>query len=250
MLNPVEAAVSLTQEGAAFGTTRWSLLANLRDGGDRDRAAALDTLCRIYWPAVYTYLRRRGLGRDQAEEVTQAFFADSVCGRRLFDGAKAGRGRLRALILQALRNYQVDLSRRDAARANGRPLLRIDGADSGEQLVGAAATPEDAFERRWALAHFHEGLRRCEAHFRAAGKGRHWELFEARVLRPAQGPVEPTPLAELAQRLGFASPADAASAVRYVKDRLDVFLRVVAAETVGDAAEIDEEFAALRRLLG
>ena len=43
---------------------------------DTNRAhAALENLCQTYWPPLYAYVRRRGNSPEDAQDLTQAFFA-------------------------------------------------------------------------------------------------------------------------------------------------------------------------------
>ncbi|MFI4896716.1 MAG: hypothetical protein ACIARR_02705 [Phycisphaerales bacterium JB059] len=218
------------------------------EGPLAERAA--DEAMRRYWPAVYAFLRRSGFGRERAEETTQAFFADVVIGRSLLERADPGMGRLRTLLLSALKRYLIDLHRREVARGS---LARLP-AEAIEREEGNWAEAElegsDAFDRRWASAQLEESMRRCEAHYRSSGKGAHWEAFEDRVVRPAVGSGAPTPLLELAPRLGFRGPADAAAAVQVVRKRALILLREVVSETVRDKDEIEREYRDTLRLLG
>lgn len=218
--------------GAAFPVTRWSLVLAAAGDTSGHRASAIIDL---YWPAVYAYLRRRKYSRDQASELTQAFFADVFLGRDLLRTADASRGRLRSLVVAALKNYLVDAARREAARGGDR-LATLESAwlDREESLLTAdASEPDAAFERRWGLAQVEEALRRCEQHFHRISKRAHWKAFEARVLRPSLRAFNPPPLDQLVDELGFRSPADVAAAVQVVKRRLAALLEEVAAE-VGD----------------
>lgn len=221
-----------------FLTTRWTLLDELRAESPGRRRAALERLSTLYWPAVYAYLRHAGLGRDAAEEATQAFFVDVVVGRRLLETATPERGRLRTLILTALKRYKVDQHRRRKARGDGQILALDDGAVQRLEatISGACAEPSEAFDRRWAAAQVDEALRRCRQRFERT-KATHWQAFEDRVVGPTVRMTTPTPLAELAERLGFRTGADAAAAVQVVKKRFEMTLREVIAETSEDSAE-------------
>src|SRR3982750_1493257 len=64
-----------TQEGAsAFATTHWSMV--LEAQGESPAAhEALEKLCRMYWRPIYSFLRRQGTAPEEAEDITQGFFA-------------------------------------------------------------------------------------------------------------------------------------------------------------------------------
>jgi DNA-directed RNA polymerase specialized sigma24 family protein len=214
------------QTGAGFRTTRWTLLGLLRSGGAAERRQAMDTVIREYWPAAYAYLRRAGCGRDEASELTQAFFAEVVLGRGLLNQADPSKGRVRSLLCAALKNFRLDKARRDSARRRRVMSVSDEEVEREEHLLSTAApsAPEEAFERRWALAALERALRRCEEYYRAKGLARNWEAFAARVLHPRLGQCEPASPARLAEEFGFGGPADVAAAVQVVKRKLELLL--------------------------
>ena len=63
------------QRGAvAFATTHWSLVLEAQ-GESPVAQEALEKLCRIYWRPIYGFLRRQGVRQEEAEDLTQGFFA-------------------------------------------------------------------------------------------------------------------------------------------------------------------------------
>jgi DNA-directed RNA polymerase specialized sigma24 family protein len=224
---------------AQFDTTAWTLLGQLRADDPAARDAALRSIVSRYWPPVYTAVRAMGRKPEDAAEVTQAFFADVVLGRKLLDSAQQSRGRLRALLLSALKRFMIDLHRQQRARG-GDAVVGWDAFQQEEQRLAThpgPGDPEAAFNRRWAAALLQEALDRCERHFTEAGRAGHWALFHARVIAPSVHACEPQPLAQLAERLGFAGPLEAGAALQVVKKRAVVLLR----EVVGETAEEEQE---------
>ncbi len=232
---------------AGFESTQWTVLEGLRAEDENVRRAAAERAAIMYWPPVYASARRLTRTREEAEELTQAFFADVVLGRRLLERADPGQGRMRSLLRASLRRYATDAWRRARSRGAGRvvPLGELDREDA--LLPGGDS--ESAFDRRWALALFEEALRRCGEHFRAGGRAAHWKLFEMRILVPAVHGLEPLPMAESARACGFASAAEAAAAVQTVKRRLDMLFREAVSETLSDPADLAEEYALVQGLL-
>src|SRR5689334_18402464 len=143
--------MSLEKTGTPFRTTCWSAVARARSGDEAERRAALGELIEAYWPPVYAYLRARGVGREAAAEMTQAFFADVVLKRGIFEQAEEGKGRLRSFLLAAVQRYAVDVHRRGEARGNGR-LVPVERLEREDALVDGEGSAERAFDRRWALA--------------------------------------------------------------------------------------------------
>lgn len=249
--DPEAAATPLGAVGGPltwFRTTPWTLIEQLAgDKGQRDRA--LDALLRTYWGAVYSYLRRRGHTMDEAAELAEGFFVHVVVSRELFDRADRAKGRLRSLLLTALRNYVADVRRHEGLRAGGR-VRDVDLAAEERLVAAGSADAGEAFDRRWALAALEEAARRCEEHFERAGKAGHWAVFHARVVGPAVRATNAPALEGLAAGHGFASAADAAAAVQTVKKRFEAILRGVVAETVRDEGEAASEFDDVLRVLG
>jgi RNA polymerase sigma-70 factor (ECF subfamily) len=242
--------MTLDHSHAGFVTTRWTLLGRLREGDEGARRQAMEEIVLAYWPAVYAAVRRTGRGRDEAAEVTQAFFADVMIERGLLLHADTARGRLRTLILTALRNYMTDQHRRGPLGREARTIQLGDLVREEESLVAAPdESPDDAFDRRWALALVERALARCEAHYRETGKLRNWDAFVARVLDPARCGRPPVPLAALASRLGFGGAPDVAAAVQTVKRLVTTALRALVAESVEDADAGENEYRRVEELL-
>lgn len=234
-----------------FRTTNWTDIRALATGDEDRRRRAIEALAARYWPPVYAYLRRvRGHDREQAAELTQAFFSEVVLARRLFEKADQRRGKLRTFLLTALNHFCTDQYRRSGPHL-ARVILSIEQlAEEDARLGDPAARPvDDAYERRWALGLLEESLHRCESHFREGGRSRHWELFAARILVPSVTGNAPEPLAQMAASAGFDSPQLAAAAVQTVKRRLEGFMRQVVAETLDNFADVDAELAEIRRCL-
>jgi hypothetical protein len=82
---------------SVFVTTHWSLV--LKAGGDTTRARApLEQLCRQYWRPLYHYIRRRGYGVEDAQDLAQGFFA-RLLERQVLAQADPHRGRFRSFLL-------------------------------------------------------------------------------------------------------------------------------------------------------
>jgi RNA polymerase sigma-70 factor (ECF subfamily) len=95
---------------ATFTTTHWSVV--LEAQGESPAAQeALEKLCRTYWRPVYSFIRREGTGPDEAEDLTQSFFA-LLLERRNFDAVRKEKGRLRSYLLTSLKHFLVSEHRR------------------------------------------------------------------------------------------------------------------------------------------
>lgn len=229
-----------------FETTHWSVVF-AAGGSSTESRAALEALCTTYWRPIYTFIRRRGHGAEEARDLTQGFFA-SFLERRDVEGLHPSRGRFRAFLLAAVKNFLANERKRERAkkRGGGVPLLSLSGdADREDALEPVdTRTPEAEFERLWVLALLRQGLERLR--HEQAQKGR-LELFER---------LKPT-LASEAVEGGYASVAEEQNmttvavkvAAHRLKKRYRELLLEEVARTVDRPQEIEDELQILFRAL-
>ena len=65
---------SSQNQAVAFRTTHWSVVLEAQ-GSTPAAHAALEELCRTYWRPIYGFVRRDGAKPEEANDITQAFFA-------------------------------------------------------------------------------------------------------------------------------------------------------------------------------
>ena len=112
--------------GGAFTTTRWTMVTAAGGSGGAHSRSALTELCQIYWPPLYSYLRRRGHDREEAEDLTQGFFV-RLLERNDLRGADPARGRFRGFMLTALKRYAINEHERGMAARRGGRLPGLSG---------------------------------------------------------------------------------------------------------------------------
>ena len=172
--------------------------------GARD---SLARLCGSYWFPLYAFVRRRGHSPEEAQDLTQAFFARLLEKNWVAD-ADRSKGRFRTFLLSALTHFLADEWDRTRAqkRGGGAAALPLSFDPAEERYVQEPAdpeTPERIFERRWALALLDEVVSRLRAEYEGEGKA---DLFTA--LHPCLvGERTALPYAELAQKLGTSESA-------------------------------------------
>src|SRR5215472_6008559 len=90
-------ALQTTTRDSLFASTRWSVVRQAADSKTSSEHAlsALSELCQIYWRPVYLFLRREGIAFDDAEDLTQGFFAHLI-ENRTHARASPEKGRFRA----------------------------------------------------------------------------------------------------------------------------------------------------------
>jgi DNA-directed RNA polymerase specialized sigma24 family protein len=111
-------AESTENEAVAFTTTHWSVVLTAQ-GESPAAQEALERLCRIYWRPIYSFVRRQGFGREEAEDITQGLFAQLLERKRL-SAVRKEKGRLRSFLLGALKYFLADEQRRAMAIKRGK----------------------------------------------------------------------------------------------------------------------------------
>jgi len=179
------------QSATIFATTHWTLV--LTAGADSSPTAreALEELCSSYWFPLYGYVRSKGFGPHDAEDLTQEFFARFLASNALRMVSKE-RGRFRAFLLAALNHFLANEWDRLRAqkRGGGKRILAFDAASAEERLKMEPATdltPERLYERRWATALLEAVLQRLRSEMISTGKA---SMFDA--LRGFLSPTEGT----------------------------------------------------------
>jgi len=103
---------------AWFATTHWSVVLAAGDKADSGSAESLQTLCQTYWYPLYAYVRQKGYGSQDAEDLTQSFFMHLLDKDRLGRLAR-DRGKFRSFLLTALNHFLVDQWKRASAQKRG-----------------------------------------------------------------------------------------------------------------------------------
>jgi DNA-directed RNA polymerase specialized sigma24 family protein len=145
-----------TTMGKGFATTHWSVVLAAGQTADLQASEALEQLCRTYWYPLYSYIRRRGQSPEQAQDLTQQFFA-LFLRKDYFRLADRARGKFRTFLLHALERFLINEWKRTqcAKRGAGAVCLSLDVEGAELRFAKESAvtmTPERAYERRAALS--------------------------------------------------------------------------------------------------
>ena len=241
---PDEATPPKQRNAGRFVTTRWSIVVAAGDRATPDARDALADLCSAYWYPIYAYVRRHGHNADEAQDLTQSFFA-RLLENHVVEDARRERGRFRSFLLGALKHFLANEWRREHAMKRGGHLsiASIDVGDGETRYAhepSRARTPEQLFERRWALTVLDNVLRALESETVAEGKAHLFERLKCYLSGDAGAPC----YAETGVMLGMSDGA-VKVAVHRLRQRYKSILREQIAETVADESEVDEEIAAL-----
>ncbi len=231
-----------------FVTTRWTVVleAGRRSSPHSDRALA--DLCQQYWYPLYAYVRRRVNSREDAEDLTQGFFA-SFLARNYLEGLAAERGKFRAFLLTSLKHFlanEWDKARRQK-RGGGIQHLSLDWQSADDRFhldPPDPSSPDKAFDREWALALLERVIARLRDECVADGKS---ALFEHAKSCLMVGETM-VPYAETARQLGLEEGA-ARVAVHRLRKRYRELLQDEIAQTLADPTQAPEELRSLRAAL-
>lgn len=233
-----------------FATTHWSLVvaAKTDEASQTQARKALEELCKSYWYPLYAFVRNRGYSSNDAQDLTQSFFA-RIIETGGFASADPERGRFRSYLLGAMKHFLANEWHRERAqkRGGGVTVVELDALDPEARYAlepAQSVDPDASFDREWAQQSIARAVAELRAESEASGKG---ELFEA--LKGSLTGEEPA-RNETAARLGMTEGA-VKVAVHRLRKRYRELLRAGIAETVSDPSDIDDEMrylvAALRK---
>src|SRR5438046_9367244 len=224
---------------AVFATTHWSVVLDAQ-GESPAAQEALEKLCRTYWRPIYGFLRRQGVGIEEAEDFTQGFFAQ-LLERRKFSALRKEKGRLRSFLLGSLKYFLADERRRAMAIKRGKgqrliPLERLRVDERIEMEPSDPVTAEMIYERRWALTVLEHVLSRLKDEYRAVGNA---ALFDSLKQLLPDEPGSPSQ-ADIAAQLGMTENALRQAFYRF-RQRYQSLLREEIAHTVATPGHIQGE---------
>jgi len=135
-------------------TTQWGLVVSAAQGDSPDAMAALNRLCFTYWYPIYAHVRRQGKSPEDAQDLTQEFFA-RLLEKQYLKLADPLRGRFRTFLLTSLDHFVRNEWAKSCALKRGAgqltcQLVTQDGEERYRQEPVDDASPDRIYERRWA----------------------------------------------------------------------------------------------------
>lgn len=234
---------TLQNGGPAFVTTHWSVVLAAQ-GASPAAHDALEKLCRSYWQPIYSFLRREGRTAEDAQDLTQSFFAQ-LLERGDFNAVRREKGRLRSYLLGSLKHFLANDRRRAMTlkRGEGRALISLEELRTEEstEFGSQDLSADRIYDRRWALTVLDQVFAHLTSESQNLGRPglceRLNELLSGEPGHPSQ--------AEIAREFGMSENA-VKQAFHRLRRRYRQLLREEIANTVGTPAEIEAE---LRELI-
>jgi RNA polymerase sigma-70 factor (ECF subfamily) len=236
------------QPQAWFATTRWSVVLSAQDKQSSQYRQALDGLCQTYWYPLYAFVRRQGCSADEAADLTQGFFARCL-EKDWLDSVDQSKGRFRSFLLAAMKHYISNVRARERARkrGGGKRIFSLDRETAETQYriePETQATPEQLFERQWALALLDTVIKDLQQHYQNEGKA---EIFDS--LKPCLvGQTDSLPTSELAVRFQC-TEGSVRVMVHRLKKRYRELLRQHIGDTVAKPEDVEAEMQHLKAVL-
>ena len=223
-----------------FSTTHWTVVLEAGQADSPKTRDALERLCKSYWYPLYVFVRRRGHSPEDAQDLTQEFFARFL-ERKYVALADQSRGKFRTFLIRSLEHFLINewTRERAAKRGGAHQVISWDEREAENRYQAEPAdnlAPDKIFEKRWAISLLERVLGRLREEFSAPEKR---ELFEA-LKQSLWGEKAMASYQEIGAQLGMTEGA-VKVAVHRLRQRYRELLRAEVAETVATEAEVDEE---------
>jgi RNA polymerase sigma-70 factor (ECF subfamily) len=194
----------------------------------------------MYWPPIYSFIRRRGYAPPDAQDLTQGFFAFFLR-TKAYARTDHLRGKFRSFLLASVKNFLADNWDREQAIRRGRDYQFVSlDRETGETFYDAASaadsTAESLFELSWAKSLTAGALKSLREELQAEGKAKLFEELKSFLIG---GTVLPS-YDEASARMGLPR-ATVKTHVHRLRQRYREIVRREVARTVSSPHEIDEE---------
>lgn len=231
-----------------FVTTRWSIVISAGSEKSPESKRALESLCEIYWYPLYAYVRRRVSDINEAQDLTQSFFAEFL--EKSYVGlATPDRGRFRSFLLTSFKHYLSKQWEKAKAlkRGGGQVTISLDFQSADSSLAfepTSRLTPEQIYERQWAITLLGQIMQRLKTEFEESSKASHFEELKDFVIGDHAGKS----YTDVATNLEITEVAARKAASR-MRKRYRELLREEITQTVSSPEEIDDEIRSLFEIL-
>jgi RNA polymerase sigma-70 factor (ECF subfamily) len=223
-------------QAGRFPTTELNLVRTAGAGFSQESQEALAALCRVYWYPLYGFVRRQGYAPEEAQDLTQGFFAQ-LLEKHYLRQYQRERGRFRSFLLTSLKHFLANERDRAATQKRGGGVSTFSLEDlirTGERRYSleprSNLTPEKIFEQQWAHAILDQVLARL------GKESAQFDRFKGFLV----GDEARIPYRRLAADFGTTEGAVKVS-VHRLRLRFREILRAEISQTVSDPADVQEE---------
>ncbi len=221
-----------------FDSTPWTEVLAAGDSNNMSRRSALETLCAAYWRPLHLYIRRKIRDPHLAQDLTQSFFERLLSGKllKLVDPA---RGRFRTFLMQSLDWHLANEYRESRALKRGGQiqLMPLDLSQQDSVVADDGnLTPDQIFEREWALTLLNLTMQRLMAEQAELNKAHQFDVLKGFLT--GDGPSGGYSAA--CEQLQISEPA-LRMAVSRLRSRYRELLREEILRTVASGEDVEDE---------
>jgi DNA-directed RNA polymerase specialized sigma24 family protein len=239
-MSPPEWKYDATPGVEQFCTTLWNVVLLEGDAASPRAAEALERLCRTYCYPLYAYLRRLSYGPQDAQNLTEGFFA-RLLGNNVGATADRRKGKFRPFLLASLNHFLAyEKDRAHEAKHTGSQVpISLEAPDAENRYLQEPLpdlSPERIFERQWALAVLERALARLREEYASAGNTRHFAVLKKFLTSEAGDKAYGRVAEELTVSAG-----SIAVTVHRMRQRYRELVRGEIADTVAGTGDIDDE---------
>lgn len=228
----------ILKAGASFNSTCWTEIVSAGEGnGD-----SLNEFCRQYWHPLYSYARKFGKSAEESQDLTQSFFASFFEKEKLQDIQK-GKGRFRNFILILFKRFMINEYSKSMAGKRGGEYTKIDFTEVEEWVAAQSLTPDELFNKSWALTILDQVMTEVEERFTSKGEEKRFA-----VMKPFLENSTNATYKEAAAELGC-SENSFKVAIHRLKKEFGKVLRLKIQLTLDNSSEIDDELRFLMEVL-
>jgi DNA-directed RNA polymerase specialized sigma24 family protein len=219
-----------------FPATQASLVRRVRSDSAAERERAHETIASVYWPPIYAHIRlTHGAMREDAEDLTQGFFAEALR-RDLFSRYDPARARFRTYVRRCVDSFVLNERKAETRlkRGGDATMPHLDIADLEDRLA-AVGDPDRVFHEEWVRAVFAAAVARLRVASERTGNSVRFNLFLQHDVAGAQRESPPS-YADLAREFGLSVSHVTNSLAAARRD-----FRAAVLETLSELSGTDEE---------
>ncbi len=233
-------SVPLPTSVGHFGNTQWSQVLRAADPDAQGFGPALQSLCQTYWYPLYAFVRRSGHSPQDAEDLTQAFFA-RLLDKNYLATADREKGRFRTFLIVALKRFLAnEWERQHAIKRGGFSTFVEINQENAETRYGGELAhhdqPDALLEKQWAITLIEQVMGHLQTEYTESERGELFGFLRASLTRDdsAMG------YAAIAAHLKTSEAAVKMAAMR-MRERYQLLLREEIGRTVASPDDVDDE---------
>lgn len=227
-----------------FATTRWTIILQAADSSSSRGRASLEQLCNDYWAPLHSWVQTAGYGAQDAEDLTQAFFAH-LLSKALHVGVDPVKGRFRNWLIAVFKHFMLNERRRATTQKRGGTDREDVSLEQLDAHLSDHVTPDRVYERKWAHAIIYHALERLQRECEAQGHHQRFTVLQPVLFGEAHGEFQ---IEERAAQLGITVNAARVTLTR-LRQRYRELLRVEVGRLVETPDEVDDEIAHIIAIL-